>query len=101
MSKRKPFKIGDLVKITMLGSQYVNKVALVVDRIMYSRHDHLASTFSDKDYHIKSLNDDFHLHPDEYSCRLKLIDPIEGDQDQIMMRAKWIESLSSVEDTKA
>ncbi len=85
----------------MIGSQYMDKIALVIDRIMYSRHDHLASTFSDKDFHMKSLNDDFHLHPDEYSCRLKLVDPIEGESDQILMRAKWIKHLSSVEEAKA
>ena len=48
--------------------------------------------------------DEYVPHPDEYSCRLQLIssDPDELDDRgrQVMVRAKWLEHVSSVEDTK-
>jgi hypothetical protein len=108
MSKRRPFSIGDLVRITMLGSVHHGKIALVVDRVQYTRlnpHTH-QQTFTAMDLMHMSLpsEDEYVPHPDEYSCRLQLIssDPDELDDRgrQVMVRAKWLEHVSSVEDTR-
>ena len=109
MSKRKLFKTGDLVRITMLGSIHYGKAALVLDRVRYTRlnpHEH-PPTFTAMDlmYTAVPSGDEYLLHPDEYSCRLQLINPDPDELDdrgrQVMVRAKSLEHVSSVEDAKA
>ena len=84
----------------MLGSIHLGKRALVVDRIMYYRDPTVAQSFSGEDLIAGKIINDKHLHPDEYSCRLKLLDPGEDSPANVMVRAKWIKRLSSVDATK-
>ena len=105
MSKRNPFKVGDLVRITMLGSMHYGKAALVLDRVQYTRlnpHEYPATFTSDDHTHVSLTGDDGYVpHPDEYSCRLQLINPDPDELNRVMIRAKWLERLSSVEEAKA
>lgn len=74
--KRHPFEIGELVQIVMHGSIHFSEKGIVVDRIHYTDPGKIESA-----------------HLDEYSCCVLLQD---HPGTSVMVRAKWLVSLSKV-----
>tara|TARA_Y100000310_G_scaffold316670_1_gene368668 strand:+ start:469 stop:687 length:219 start_codon:yes stop_codon:yes gene_type:complete len=69
-------KTGDLVKVTMLGSELFGKVGLIVDYVDW-----------DSRYHSLRLND---IETISYKIRL-------GDS-LVMVRSKWVELVAEKKD---
>jgi len=82
MPKKEEFNIGDMVKITMLGSIDLGKYGVVVNKIQYIRG--LYDETEDPGWDVRRL------HQDEYSCEVRLLDIPKS----VMVRAKWLEKIS-------
>ena len=68
--------VGDLVEITMLGSEYYGDRGIVLDRIyIHDEYKHRA-------------------HSDEYSCKLNILHKERGVSSYAPIRAKWLKLLS-------
>jgi len=83
--KKKLIEVGDMVKVTMLGSLLCDRSGLVAEVIPYPpAHDE-----------IRTAN----MHPDEYSCMVLISDPHNvgtKELSRVMVRAKWLEIVSKV-----
>lgn len=74
---------GDLVEVGMIGSLYYKKIGIVVDKIHYTT------------MHRRSMSGVTSPVPlDEYSCKIKLLNPEEDSGECIMVRAKWLKVIS-------
>ena len=83
---KKAIEIGDLVKVTMLGSLLCDKSGIVAEVVPYPM------TYDGHSAGVK-------MHPDEYSCMVLIKDPHDRHENglsKVMVRAKWLEIVSKV-----